>query len=119
MTWNLETCEQDGEAFIASIAGKPVTSINRFVGIKGRIFLITVDRKECYVYTVTNVEGTQKRNKDAQLIDFEFEASKGLNANDFEICNVQVAYNGKFFAVGLVSEDKSLFGVFGFDRNSG
>ncbi len=36
-----------------------------------------------------------------------------------KICNTHVALNGKYFAVGLVSETKSLFGVFSFERASG
>ena len=34
------------------------------------------------------------------------------------ICNTQIAFNGKFFAVGLVSNSKSIFGVFSFNRHT-
>ncbi len=36
-----------------------------------------------------------------------------------KICNVHIANNGKYFAIGLVSETKSLFGIFSFERVSG
>lgn len=39
--------------------------------------------------------------------------------SDLTICNTHVAFNGKFFAVGLVSSSKSLFGIFAFDRKTG
>jgi len=58
--------------------------------------LITVDSREAFVYTVTTAKGGL-RQKEAKKIKF------GDVDGDMRICNTQVAYNGKFFAVGLVS----------------
>jgi hypothetical protein len=92
---------------------RPVTSIQRFIGIQGNIFLVTIDKKEAFVYTVAS-NGDHQPKKDVKKIDF------GDNLDsDSTICNTQVAFNGRFFAVGLVSSSKSLFGIFGFDRKTG
>lgn len=34
------------------------------------------------------------------------------------ICNTRVAYNGKFFVIGLVSDTQSKIGVFAFQKEN-
>lgn len=89
----------------------PVTGITRFQ-LPGTIFLVTINDNSCYVYTVSGGEGLSRKSKDKKMIEFKFDEDKNLNASDFKVCNTQIAQNGRFFAIGLVSDTKSLFGIY-------
>ena len=78
--------------------------------------MITVDSKDCYIYTITGGDGIIKKQRDIKKIEFEFGEDKNLNSADFTVCNTHIAFNGRFFAIGLVSENKSLFGIYSFNK---
>lgn len=59
-------------------------------------------------------EGLVKKTKDKKKV--EFNLKEELNQADFRICNTHIAWNGRFFAIGLVSQQKSLFGIYSFDK---
>lgn len=63
-----------------------------------------MNNQECYVYTVSGGEGLVKKTKDKKKIDFKFDEEKNLDPKDFQICNTHIAWNGRFFAIGLVSQ---------------
>ncbi len=89
----------------------PVTSIQRFVGVGlDNIFLITVNKKEVFIYS--------EDRRDSKPVPFSTEEKELAKFVDMNICNTQVAFNSKFFVVGLVSEEKSVLGVFEFNREN-
>lgn len=65
---------------------------------------MTVDHRECYIYTVSGGDGLIKKSKEKKLIDFNFgEHFANQDPKDFKVCNCHVAVNGRFFAIGLVN----------------
>jgi hypothetical protein len=43
---------------------------------------------------------------------------ENLQLSAMTICNTRVAYNGKFFVIGLVSDMQSKIGVFAFQKET-
>jgi hypothetical protein len=109
--YDLETKLKETEVQVEG--AHTITKISGFVYIeKVMAFLVLIDKKNLYIF-----DGSTNKY---QLIDFG-ESGKAYQGK--EICNIQVAYNSKFFAVGIpdVGADKktrrSAFGVFSIDRD--
>ena len=56
--------------------------------------------------------------RDSKPVPFATEEKELAQFQEMIICNSQVAFNSKFFVVGLVSEEKSVLGVFEFNREN-
>lgn len=88
---------------------KPINSLTRFKGFNDQnVFLCVSDNKELYCYAET-------RN-DCTLVDFGAEEEDVEQYKNLNICDVYIADNAKFFAIGC--PEKKAFGVFSFNRTN-
>lgn len=96
LCFSVETGKLMGEAYNASPEiPKPITNMRHFCGIDNdNIFLIILDQTDAVIYS-------QKRGDSKPVIYGEDDKSKALQGKP--ICNVRVAYNGKFFCLGIPS----------------
>lgn len=87
----------------------PITSIQRFVSVGDEnIFLLTVNNQKVEIWNETI--------QNSKLVGFEYD---GENiTEDMKICYSQVAFNSKFFIIGLTSENRSALGIFQYLRDS-
>lgn len=103
LVYDTETKALESDVRIAG-ENEPVSKISGFVYIENQpVFLVLVNKKELFLF-----EGSSGKCKPIEYGPLG-EPYKGL-----EICNIQVAYNSKFFAVGFPK--KRAFGVFKIDR---
>jgi hypothetical protein len=85
--------------------------MQRFQGVDNEnIFLITLDGKEAQLYS--------EDRRDSKPVSFSNNEAEDARLKKMTICNAAVAYNGKFFIIGLVSEEESLIGVFAFQKST-
>ena len=106
--FSVETGEEIGQAFnVTPEVEKPITRIRKFVGIESEhIFLIVLDGKEADIYS-------EKRKEVKPVVYGETEEEKSYQGK--EICNARVAYNSKFFCIGIPAH--RALGFFSFDRS--
>lgn len=74
------------------------------------IYLVTINDNELYIYS--------ENRRDLKPVAFSADEKENEKYSEMKICNSQVAYNSKFFMVGVVSNDgkSSYLGVFSFNK---
>jgi WD40 repeat protein len=83
----------------------PITKIECLRAIEeNEAYLITVDGKDLYVYV--------QNKADTRAVDY---GDDGQNFLGHDICNVHIAANNKFFAIGIPSQ--RALGFFGMNRS--
>ena len=104
---SVETGEEIGEAYnVSPEIEKPITHLRKFVGIDSdNVFLIVLANKEAVIYS--------QQRKDAKPVMYG-ESDEEQSYQGKEICNALVAYNSKFFCIGIPAH--RALGFFSFDR---
>ncbi len=104
---SVETGEEIGEAYnLCAELPKPITRIRKFVGVDTEnLFLVVLNRSEALLYS-------HERRTHNRVTYGESEEEKSYEGK--LICNARVAYNSKFFCIGL-PQHRAL-GFFAFNR---
>jgi hypothetical protein len=96
----------DGEPIRIGGVEQGVTKIQAFVNNEDNpIFLVIIDHKELYLFN--------EKGRICRQIDFGNEGKEYMLER---ICNIQISFNSKFFAVGI--PDKRALGIFKIDRTT-
>ena len=105
--FSVETGDEIGQAYnVSPEIEKPITSMRKFAGIDSdNIFLLVLAKKEAVIYS--------QQRKDAKPVLYG-EEEEEIRYQGQLICNTYVAYNSKFFCIGVPSF--RALGFFSFDR---
>ena len=70
--------------------------------------MITIDNATAVLYS--------EDRRDAKPILYSDDETENASLLEMKICGTHVAFCGKFFAIGLVDGEKSLLGIFSFNK---
>ena len=106
--FSVESGEEIGTAYnVSPEIEKPITSMRKFNGIDSdNIFLLVLGKKEAVVYS--------QQRKDAKPVIYGEDEDEAAAFQNELIVNTYVAYNSKFFCIGIPS--MRALGFFAFNR---
>jgi hypothetical protein len=106
--FSVESGEEIGQAYnVSPEIEKPITSMRKFTGIDSdNIFLLVLGKKEAVVYS--------QQRKDAKPVIYGEDDDEAAAFQNQLIVNTYVAYNSKFFCIGIPSVRG--LGFFAFNR---